>query len=126
MIDAYPFADGQNLAWELIGFGPDEQPRSCVGISRAQFIAVRHLFDVEGDEWMMSGVYAVPPGVWDQMRGVLGSVELVAGVDYFLGACQDLPDGRVWLPSRDGDVCPAPVPPPGLSLELDEYEDEDS
>ncbi|MET9293294.1 hypothetical protein [Streptomyces sp. NPDC003077] len=108
----YPFADGRNMIWDLDGFGADEWIVSTTSLTRDQFLSVRHLFSLGSDEWMMTGVYPVPRGLWETLRKILGTVEFHRGVTYFLGGRQDLPDGKPWSSPGDGAPLPGPVPPP--------------
>ncbi|MEU9110918.1 hypothetical protein AB0D04_03700 [Streptomyces sp. NPDC048483] len=112
MNDAYPFTDGRNLAWELEGFDTvDEWLRVCVSLTQEQLLSVRDLFALGEDIWMMRGVYPVPPGIWQSMEERLGGFRFEEGIDYFLGAHQNLPDGRLWRPAP-GTQAPGPIPPP--------------
>ncbi|MGW1072304.1 hypothetical protein [Streptomyces sp. NPDC002537] len=111
---AYPFADGRNLAWTLDGFGDDEWLASSVPLDREQYLRVRHLFALdEGDLWMAGGVYPVPREIWPAFRELLGTaVDFRDDQEYFLGACQDLPDGEFWRPDPADAPHPGPIPPP--------------
>ncbi|MGA5134060.1 hypothetical protein ACPCTO_30095 [Streptomyces olivoreticuli] len=112
MTNDYPFADGKNLAWDLAGFGTDDWLKVSIPLTREQIIDVRHLFDLGDDKWMMGGEYPVTPDIWGPMHAVLGSIDFQEGLEYFLGARQDLPDGQFWRPSPDTDPLPGPIPPP--------------
>ncbi|MFI9045573.1 hypothetical protein [Streptomyces sp. NPDC053427] len=109
--NAYPFADGRNLVWELTGFDTRDELVDCIQLTREQFLRIRHLFDRGADVWMMAGVHPVDPGLRRPMEEILGAVRFREGVDYFLGARQDLPAGGLWSPST-GTQAPGPVPPP--------------
>ncbi|MFJ9849815.1 hypothetical protein [Streptomyces sp. NPDC101150] len=111
MDDAYPFAGGRHLTWELTGFGADDELVACARLTREQFLRVRHLFDLGDDVWMMSGEYPVDSGLREAVTEILGIGRLDDGVDYFLGARQDLPGGQVWSPAA-GAQAPGPVPAP--------------
>ncbi|UKY50679.1 hypothetical protein [Streptomyces inhibens] len=105
MIKDHPFADGHHLAWELTGFGADDRIEVSASLPREQFIRVRHLFPLGADAWMLAGEYPVPPDIWEPLREILGITAFREGIDYFLGARQDLPDGRPWRPAPTR--CPA-------------------
>ncbi|MEU9031619.1 hypothetical protein AB0D46_29685 [Streptomyces sp. NPDC048383] len=112
MSSDYPFADGYNLAWDLTGFGgADEELVESVCLARGQFLAIRHLFVLGDDPWMVAGEYRVAPGIWAHVRRVVPGVRFERDVDYFLGARQALPGGRFWRPAF-GVSPPGPVPPP--------------
>ncbi|MFE7531512.1 hypothetical protein ACFU7Y_38270 [Kitasatospora sp. NPDC057542] len=111
MSEDYPFEDGRNLAWELEGFGPDEWLCSSVTVTREQFLQVRGLFDLGDDEWMMAGGYPVPVEAQGPLRAVVETALFEEGVDYFLGARQDLPSG-LWPPAGVCGPFPGPIPPP--------------
>ncbi|MEV7940399.1 hypothetical protein AB0O82_30250 [Kitasatospora sp. NPDC088264] len=89
----YPFENGRDLSWALEGFGPDEWPCSSVTLAREQFLKVRGLFALGDDEWMTTGDHPVPVEVQGSLQAVVETALFEEGVDYFLGACQDLPPG---------------------------------
>ncbi|MFD5433703.1 hypothetical protein ACFWJ4_16330 [Kitasatospora sp. NPDC127067] len=111
MNEDYPFEGGRNLRWVLEGFGPDEWLCSSVTVTREQFLQVRGLFELGDDEWMMAGVYPVPIEAQGPLRAVVETALFEEGVDYFLGAHQDLPSG-LWPPSGVRGPFPGPIPPP--------------
>ncbi|MER7674805.1 hypothetical protein ABTY61_40975 [Kitasatospora sp. NPDC096128] len=110
----YPFADGRNVLWELEGYGADDRQHSSRWLGREEYLRIRHLFAAElgGDDWMMTGSWPVPPQLWGPLQELLGPLGLEDGIDYFLGARQNLPDGRIWRPGPDGGPLPGPVPAP--------------
>ncbi|MEU1286955.1 hypothetical protein [Kitasatospora sp. NPDC005856] len=112
MSEDYPFEDGRNVLWELEGFGPDEWLCSSVTLTREQFLQVRGLFELGDDEWMMAGVYPVPVEAQGPLRAVVEAALFEEGVDYFLGARQNLPSGKLWPPSGVRGPFPGPVPGP--------------
>jgi hypothetical protein len=111
---AHPFADGRNVLWELEGFGSDDWLHSSRSLDREQYLRVRHLFEavLGEDSWMMAGSYPVPPGLRQPLEGLLGPLGFEADQDYFLGARQNLPEGRSWRPGPGGVMPPGPIPPP--------------
>lgn len=109
--DDYPFADGRNVRWTLEGFGRDESLCSLVTLSREQYLKVRGLFELGADEWMMTGSYPVPPEIQGPLRELVATAVFEDGVEYFLGACQNLPSG-IWPPASLSGPFPGPVPPP--------------
>ncbi|MFD8025300.1 hypothetical protein ACFV6G_33420, partial [Streptomyces lavendulae] len=87
MSSDYPFADGYNLAWDLTGFGgADEEIVESVSLSRDQFLAIRHLFALGDDPWMVAGEYRVAPGIWGRVRDAVPGARFQRDADYFLGA----------------------------------------
>ncbi|MGW2376709.1 hypothetical protein [Kitasatospora sp. NPDC001683] len=110
----YPFADGHNVLWELEGYGSDDRQHSSRLLGRQDYLRVRHLFAAElgDDDWMMAGGYPVPSRLWRPMQELLGPLGFEQGLDYFLGARQNLPDGRTWRPVPDGRIPEGPVPSP--------------
>ncbi|MFH9347623.1 hypothetical protein [Kitasatospora sp. NPDC017646] len=110
----HPFADGHNVLWELEGYGSDERQHSSRLLGRDEYLRVRHLFGAElaDDDWLMAGVYPVPARLWPPMQELLGPLGFEDGLDYFLGARQNLPGGRTWRPAPDGRTPPGPVPSP--------------
>ncbi|MFD7596314.1 hypothetical protein ACFV6D_25175 [Kitasatospora sp. NPDC059812] len=98
MNDDYPFENGRNLSWALEGFGPAGWPCSSVTLTREQFLKVRGLFEIGDDEWMTTGDYPVPVEVQGSLQAVVETALFEEGVDYFLGAYQDLPSGP-WPPA---------------------------
>ncbi|WP_372407074.1 hypothetical protein [Streptomyces luteireticuli] len=105
----YPFADGRNLVWTLSGYGADDMLCDVVPVPREQVVRVRHLL-ADGDAWLRDGEYPVTGEAREQLARALGA-GLRDGVDYFLGARQDLPGGALWMPPP-GTVPEGPVPPP--------------
>ncbi|MFE4519871.1 hypothetical protein ACFRMQ_37550, partial [Kitasatospora sp. NPDC056783] len=94
VIEDHPFHDGRNMVWELEGFpSGDDWRRSCVTLTREQFLRVRGLFELGDDEWMTAGVYPVPVEAQGPLREVVETAVFEEGVDYFLGACRNLPPG---------------------------------
>ncbi|MFD8290166.1 hypothetical protein ACFV2B_18395, partial [Streptomyces lavendulae] len=108
MSSDYPFADGYNLAWDLTGFGgADEEIVESVSLSRDQFLAIRHLFALGDDPWMVAGEYRVAPGIWGRVRDAVPGARFQRDADYFLGAAGAPRSPGGW---RSG---PPPPPPAG-------------
>ncbi|MER8184939.1 hypothetical protein [Kitasatospora sp. NPDC094015] len=84
-----PFADGRNMCWVLEGFGADDRLHSVVELTRDQFLAIRDVFDLSADEWMIVGDHPLPLAARSRLQQVVASARFEAGVDYFLGARQD-------------------------------------
>ncbi|MFJ9777029.1 hypothetical protein ACIRVF_38340 [Kitasatospora sp. NPDC101157] len=111
--DAYPFADGHNVLWELEGYGSDDRQHSSRRFGREDYLRIRHLFAAElgDDDWMMAGGYPVPARLWRPLEELLGPLGFADGLDYFLGARQNLPDGRIWRAASDRAQPPDRMPP---------------
>lgn len=107
MNEGYAFENGHNVSWALEGFGPDEWLYSSVTLTREQVLEVRGLFELGDDEWMLGGSYPVRAEVRDPFRAVVETALFEDGVDYFLGAYQDLCSGACWPAEGSG----APPPP---------------
>ncbi|CAM5639665.1 putative protein OS=Kitasatospora aureofaciens OX=1894 GN=HS99_0017065 PE=4 SV=1 [Kitasatospora aureofaciens] len=61
---------------------------------------------------MMAGGYPVPAQLWRPVQDLLGPPGFEDGLDYFLGARQNLPDGRIWRPAPDFGTPPGRTPSP--------------
>ncbi|MFD8789128.1 hypothetical protein [Kitasatospora sp. NPDC059599] len=95
----HPFADGRNVLWTLDGFGTDDHLYDSRELDREEYLRIRPLLahDPEvrlGDDiWMLAGDYRVPPRLHTPLWELLGPPGPVEGLDYFIGARQNLPDG---------------------------------
>ncbi|MFD0379550.1 hypothetical protein, partial [Streptomyces sp. NPDC127112] len=112
MSSDYPFADGYNLLWDLTGFGDaDEEIVESVSLSRDQYLRIRHLFVLGDDPWMVAGEYRVAPSIWAHVRRAVPGVRFERDADYFLGAPQGPPVGRLMGAAPRGGAPRGPAPP---------------
>ncbi|GAB7183793.1 hypothetical protein ATKI12_3624 [Kitasatospora sp. Ki12] len=93
------FADGRNVLWLLDGFDADDGLGYTRELNREEYLRVRPLFErapevrLGDDVWMLAGNYRVPPRLLEPLGELLGPPGPVEGLEYFIGAYQDLPDG---------------------------------
>ncbi|MFJ8628979.1 hypothetical protein ACIRD3_39865 [Kitasatospora sp. NPDC093550] len=94
-----PFADGRNMLWLLDGFDAEDELRYSRELDREEYLRVRPLFEgapevrLGEDVWMVAGDYRVPPRLLAPLGELLGPPAPVDGLDHFIGARQDFPDG---------------------------------
>ncbi|MER7583768.1 hypothetical protein [Kitasatospora sp. NPDC097691] len=94
------FADGRNVLWLLDGFGPDDHVSYTRELDREEYLRVRPLLALApevrlGDDiWMLAGDYRIPPRLREPLAELLGPPGPPEGLDYYIGARQNLPDER--------------------------------
>ncbi|WP_051865835.1 hypothetical protein [Streptomyces griseus] len=86
-----PYADGEGLCWELVGWEGDDHAAHVTELTRDEIRRVRDLFPDRTDDWFTGGVHPVPPGLQDAVRAAVPRLEFQPGLDYFLDGVRTTP-----------------------------------
>lgn len=82
----YATGDENVMGWQLLGFSLEtDELVSELPFGRAEFLAIRELFDYGDDEWFTAS-YLVTSDLWPRLETVLGCGPPREGLEYHVEA----------------------------------------
>lgn len=84
-MDPSRYADGRNIAWQLVGYDKrTERVASERPIGREQIVGLRALFDLGDDPWLVGACYPISATQWPAVIAILDCGQPDEGQDYFI------------------------------------------